>query len=39
MNEMTLIMQQVTVGSERTAQATKDSNISAKELRQRSNDL
>lgn len=38
-NEMSLIMQQVTVGSERTALATNDSNNKAKELRQKSDDL
>lgn len=38
-NEISLIKQQVTVGSERTAQATKDSNNTAKELLQKSNDL
>ena len=38
-NEMSLIMQQVTVGSQRTAQATKEANATAKELRQRSHDL
>jgi methyl-accepting chemotaxis protein len=38
-NEMSLIKQQVTVGSERTAQATKDSNNTAKELLRKSNDL
>ncbi|NJD52100.1 MAG: hypothetical protein FIB07_04465 [Candidatus Methanoperedens sp.] len=38
-NEMSLIKQQVTVGSERTAQVTKDSNNTAKELLQKSKDL
>lgn len=38
-NEMSLIMQQVTVGSQRTAQATKEANTTAKELRQKSHDL
>ncbi|MDL5502437.1 MAG: hypothetical protein QSU88_04395, partial [Candidatus Methanoperedens sp.] len=38
-NEISLIKQQVTVGSERTEQATKDSNNTARELLKKSNDL
>jgi len=38
-NEISIIKQQVTVGSERTAQATKDSNNTARELLKKSNDL
>ncbi len=38
-NEISLIMQQVTVGSQRTEQATKEANATARELRQKSHDL